>query len=189
MDASMNKRETLPQGNCPDYILAAPYGCYECLGTDRWCVIAVFDEAEWGALCGAMGDPSWAKEEKFSSLSKRKKNSKELDGLIEQWTTQHLPEEVVQLLQGVGVSAGVVQNAEDLAKDPQLIAREFFVKLDHPVLGETISNKSPIGFKDNPKDDWNAAPLLGEDNRYVFMELLDFTEKELSSYIEKGIIG
>jgi crotonobetainyl-CoA:carnitine CoA-transferase CaiB-like acyl-CoA transferase len=86
MDVSMNKKEVLPQGNCPDYILAAPYGCYKCLGTDRWCVIAVSDEGEWEALCRAMGDPSWTKEEEFSTLLKRKENSKKLDEFIEQWT-------------------------------------------------------------------------------------------------------
>jgi crotonobetainyl-CoA:carnitine CoA-transferase CaiB-like acyl-CoA transferase len=189
MDVSMNKREVLPQGNCPDYIFAAPYGCYKCLGTDRWCVIAVFDEGEWEALCRVMGDPSWTKEEKFSSLLKRKKNSKELDELIEQWTAPRTPEEIVQILQEAGVSAGVVQNAEDLAKDPHLMAREFFIPLEHPVLGRTISDSTPIRFKDNPKVNWKAAPLLGEDDRYVYMDLLGLTEDELSFYIEKGIIG
>jgi crotonobetainyl-CoA:carnitine CoA-transferase CaiB-like acyl-CoA transferase len=189
MDVSMNKREVLPQGNCPDYILAAPHGCYKCSGTDRWCVIAVFDEGEWEALCRVMGDPSWTKEEKFSSLLEREKNSKELDELIEQWTAPRTPEEIVQLLQEVGVSAGVVQNGEDLAKDPHLMAREFFIPLEHPVLGRTISDSTPIRFKDIPKMHWKAAPLLGEDNRYVYMELLGFKEDDLSSYIERGIIG
>jgi benzylsuccinate CoA-transferase BbsF subunit len=189
MDVSMNKIEVLPQGNCPDYILAAPHGCYKCLGTDRWCVIAVFEEGEWEALCRVMGDPSWTKEEKFSSLLKRKENSKKLDGFVEQWTARHTPEKVVQLLQEAGVSAGVVQNGEDLAKDPQLMAREFFIKLDHPVLGRTHADTTPIKFKDHPKARWKAAPLLGEDNRYVYMELLGFAEEEFSSYVEKGIIG
>jgi len=189
MDVSMNKTEVLPQGNCPDYILAAPHGCYKCSGTDRWCVIAVFDEGEWEALCRVMGDPSWTKEEEFSTLLKRKENSKELDGFIEQWTAQHTPEKVVQLLQEAGVSAGVVQNGEDLAKDPQLMARDFFIPLEHPVLGRTISDSTPIRFKDNPKVNWKAAPLLGEDNRYVYVGLLGLTEDELSFYIEKGIIG
>lgn len=189
MDVSMNKTEVLPQGNFPDYILAAPHGCYKCLGTDRWCVIAVFDEGEWEAFCRVMGEPSWTKEEKFSTLLKRKENSKELDELIEQWTARHTPEEIVQLLQEAGVLAGLVQNAEDLANDPHLMAREFFIPLEHPALGRTISDSSPIRFKDNPKVNWKAAPLLGEDNRYVYMELLGFKEDDLSSYIERGIIG
>jgi crotonobetainyl-CoA:carnitine CoA-transferase CaiB-like acyl-CoA transferase len=189
MDVSMNKREVFPQGNCQVYILAAPYGCYKCLGTDRWCVIAVFDEVEWKALCCVMGGPFWTKEEKFSTLLKRKENSKELDGFIEQWTVQHTPEEIVKLLQEAGVSAGVVQNGEDLAKDPQLMAREFFIQMDHPVLGRTPADTTPIKFKDYPKAHWEGAPLLGEDNRYVFLELLGFKEDDLSLYIERGIIG
>jgi crotonobetainyl-CoA:carnitine CoA-transferase CaiB-like acyl-CoA transferase len=189
MDVAMNEREVLPHGNCPDYILAAPHGCYKCSGTDRWCVIAVFHQEEWKALCDVMGKPSWTKEEKFSTLLKRKENLEELDGFIEQWTAQHTPEEIVQLLQEAGVSAGVVQNGEDLAKDPQLMARDFFIPLEHPALGRTISDSTPIRFKDNPNVHWKAAPLLGEDNRYVYMELLGFKEDDLSSYIERGIIG
>jgi len=188
LNASLNQREVLPHGNHPDYTPAAPYGCYKCLGTDRWCVIAVFNEAEWESLCRLMGNPSWTKEDKFSALLKRKENSKELDELIEQWTAQHPTEKVVQLLQEAGVSAGVVQNAEDLAKDPQLTAREFFIRLEHPVLGKTVSDNTPFQFKENSKVSWKAAPLLGEDNRYVYMELLGFTEDDLSSYIERGVI-
>jgi len=189
MNALINKREVFPQGNRPNDILAAPHGCYKCLGVDRWCVIAVFNEVEWKALCRVMGDPSWTKEERFSSLLKRKENSKELDGFIEHWTVQHSPEEVVQLFQEAGVSAGVVQNGEDLAKDPQLASREFFMELNHPVLGRTTTDRTPIKFSDHPKTHWKAAPLLGEDNRYVYMDLLGFKEDDFSSYIEKGIIG
>jgi len=189
LDSSLNQRGVLPHGNHPDYIPAAPYGCYKCLGTDRWCVIAVFNEAEWGSLCRLMGSPAWTKEGKFSTLLKRKENSKELDELIEQWTAQHPTEKVVQLLQEAGVSAGVVQNAEDLAKDPQLMARNFFIQLEHPALGKTVSDNTPIRFKENSKVNWKAAPLLGEDNRYVYMGLLGFKEDDLSSYVERGIIG
>jgi crotonobetainyl-CoA:carnitine CoA-transferase CaiB-like acyl-CoA transferase len=189
MDVSLNKREVLPQGNSLDYTLAAPYGCYKCLGTDRWCALAVFDEVEWKALCRVMGNPYWTKEEKFSTLLKRKENSKELGELVERWTVQHTPEEIVQILQGAGVSAGVVQDGEDLSKDPQLIAREFFIHLNHPVLGRTPVDSTPIKFKHHPETHWKAAPLLGEDNRYVFLELLGFKEDDLSSYIERGIIG
>jgi crotonobetainyl-CoA:carnitine CoA-transferase CaiB-like acyl-CoA transferase len=97
--------------------------------------------------------------------------------------------EVVSLLQKAGVPAGVVQNAEDLANDPHLMARHFFVRLKHPVLGETISDASPIRFKESSTAGWRAAPLLGEDNQYVLGELLGLTESELSSLITKGVVG
>jgi hypothetical protein len=37
--------------------------------------------------------------------------------------------------------------------------------------------------------EWKRAPLLGEDNGYVYLELLGLTEVEFRSYIERGIIG
>ena len=189
LDALVNPKTIFPQGNQPDHIHAAPYGCYRCSGTDRWCVIAVFDEEEWQALCERMESPGWVREERFSTRSQRKNHKDELDELIGQWTAHYTPEQVVALLQEAGVPAGVVQNAEDLAKDPHLMARHFFVRLKHPVLGETISDASPITFKGSPTPDWKAAPLLGEDHEYVFGELLGLKESELGSLTERGVIG
>jgi benzylsuccinate CoA-transferase BbsF subunit len=189
VDASIHHKEIYPQGNRPNDIPAAPHGCYRCSETDQWCVIAVFSEDEWQSLCHVLAEPTLAKDERFSTLARRKENSEELDRLIGQWTAQHTPKEAVRLLQETGVPAGIVQNAEDLWKDPHLAARDFFTRLKHPVLGETISETSPIRFENGPEAGWKAAPLLGQDNRYVYRELLGLTEEEFSSYIERGIIG
>ena len=189
LNAFVNGKEIQPRGNCPDYLAAAPHGCYKCSGEDRWCVIAVSGEEEWQSLCRALGHPDWMKEKKFSTEAQRKENRKELDKLLAEWTVQHTGEEVVGRLQEAGVSAGLVQNAKDLANDPQLRARDFFVQLEHPVLGKTMSDRSPIRFEEDLTAGWKAAPQLGEDNRYVFLELLGFSERELSHYVEKGIIG
>ncbi len=189
LDTSVNENGVLPHGNSPDCIEAAPYGCYPCSGEDRWCVMAVSDEEEWQRLCRVSGNLDWMKEKKFATMAGRKQNKKELDDLLAKWTIQNAAEELVTLLQGAGISAGVVQNAEDLSIDPQLTARKFFVQLEHPVLGKTISDRSPIRLKEDFTVGWKAAPLLGEDNRYVFLELLGVTGEELSDYVEKGIVG
>jgi crotonobetainyl-CoA:carnitine CoA-transferase CaiB-like acyl-CoA transferase len=189
LDALVNSKPVLPQGNQPDHIHAAPYGCYPCSGADRWCVIAVHSDQEWQTLCKGMGSPDWTREERFSTPSQRKRHKEDLDRFIGLWTAHLTPEEVVTLLQKRGVSAGVVQNAEDLANDPHLIARNFFVRLNHPVLGETVSDASPIRFQESSMQDWKAAPLLGQDNEYVLGELLGLTERELSSLVTKGIVG
>jgi crotonobetainyl-CoA:carnitine CoA-transferase CaiB-like acyl-CoA transferase len=189
LDASVNDKEILPHGNCSDHMVAAPYGCYPCSGEDRWCVIAVSGEEEWQSLCRVLGHPDWMKEDRFITGVKRKENRKELDELLTKWTAQHTAEDVVNLLQEAGIPSGVVQNAEDLSRDPQLLARNFFGQLEHPVLGKTISDRSPIRFEEDSTVDWKAAPQLGEDNRCVFLELLGLTESDFSSYVGKGIIG
>jgi crotonobetainyl-CoA:carnitine CoA-transferase CaiB-like acyl-CoA transferase len=189
MDYTVNHNPVIPQGNHPDYALAAPYGCYQCLGDDKWCVIAIFTDEEWQALCQVLGNPPWTTEARFSTLWQRKEHIEELNQLLEQWTAQHSPEEVMNLLQGVGVAAGVVKDARELAEDPQLAARGFFIEALHPVLGKTTFDSTPIRLERTPAQFGRAAPLLGQDNRYVYQELLGIGDQELSRYIEDGVIG
>ena len=48
--------------------VAAPQGCYRCAGEDKWCVITVEDDAQWQALVGVLGNPSWATDPKLHTL-------------------------------------------------------------------------------------------------------------------------
>jgi crotonobetainyl-CoA:carnitine CoA-transferase CaiB-like acyl-CoA transferase len=189
LDAATNKRDVLPAGNYPGYGQAAPCGCYRCRGADRWCVIALSQEEHWQALCRIAGHPEWSKDERFFTPSQRKKNQQELDFLLAAWTRNITAEEVVSLLQEAGVPAGVVQDAADLASDPQLMARDFFTTLEHPLLGRITSDTYPFQLPDCHPEEWKAAPLLGEDNDYVFHELLGLGTEEISRLKGKGIIG
>ena len=189
LDAFINPDNILPQGNSATHIPAAPYGCYKCKGEERWCTVAVFSEDEWRSLCNVLGNPSRAEDERFSSLSNRKKNGLELDEWLGDWMAKRSAEEAVQLLQAAGIPAGVVQNAGDLAGDPHLHARNFFTALDGLDRDGTKTDTSPMKFIHHKNEPWRAAPSLGRDNYYVYRELLGLTEAEIKSYIERGIIA
>jgi crotonobetainyl-CoA:carnitine CoA-transferase CaiB-like acyl-CoA transferase len=189
MDILVNQTEVLPQGNGSYYLPAAPHGCYRCSGRDRWCAIAVFSDEEWQALKRVMGNPEWAAQERFSERASRQRHAPELDALLEQWTVKHDPKGLVQILQEAGVPAGVVQSAEDLAQDPHLNARGYFIRPKDRGRGLTMADAFPAIFTGTRTPRWKAAPLLGEDNHYVFIGLLGLEEGELSSYVERGIIS
>jgi len=167
---------------------AAPHGVYRCKGDDRWCAIAVFTKEEWQGFKRALGNPPWAEDERFATFSGRLKNKAELDKLVADWTKKHSAEEAMALLQKQRVAAGVVQTASDLAKDPQLKERGFFVELNHPELGKTISDATPVRLSDTPAKYTRAAPLLGQDNDYVYGELLGLSKAELTELRKQGII-
>lgn len=189
MDIVLNQREVVPQGNGSHYLPAAPHGCYRCSGRDNWCAIAVFTDDEWQALKRVMGNPEWAEQERFSERSSRQRHAPEIDALLEQWTVKHDSNAVMQILQEAGVPAGVVQSAEDLAQDPHLNARAYFVRSEHTGRGLSMADAFPATFTGTKTPRWKAAPLLGEDNHYVFIDLLGLEEGELSSYVERGIIN
>jgi crotonobetainyl-CoA:carnitine CoA-transferase CaiB-like acyl-CoA transferase len=188
LDYIVNHNIATPQGNSPGHIAAAPYGCYRCSGEDRWCVIAISSEQEWQSLCRVLGNPPWGKEERFSTLSGRQKHAEELNQLLEQWTIRNTPEEVMNELQRAGVPAGMVEDANDLANDPHLKARNFFIQAEHPLLGKTTSDNTPIRLSRTPARFRRPAPLLGQDNHYVYRELLGLSEEELARYIAEGAI-
>jgi benzylsuccinate CoA-transferase BbsF subunit len=163
-------------------------GVYRCRGKDRWCAITIVTDEEWRSFKEALANPPWADDKRFATPASRLKNKKKLDGLIEGWTGEHTAEEVVTLLQKNGVAAGVVQSAADLAKDHQLKERGFFIELDHPEMGRTVSDASPIRLSDTPAGYTRAAPLPGQDNGYVYGELLGLSDGEINRLKEQKII-
>ena len=154
---------------------------------ERWCVIAVFTEDEWQGFCQALGHPQWTREEKFSTLSKRKENEDELDKELEKWTRQRTPEEVMHLLQKNGVAAGVIQNTEDLMeKDPHMKERKFYQVREHPEMGTVTYDGQPFKLSETPGE-IERSPLMGEHNEYVYGEILGMSEEEINQYTVDGI--
>jgi benzylsuccinate CoA-transferase BbsF subunit len=186
LDYTVSGKEVEPVGNSSTE--AAPHGVYRCQGDDRWCAIAVFTDEEWLGFKRALGNPPWAEDRRFTTLTGRLENSEELNRLVEGWTREHTPEEAMALLQKQGVAAGVVQDASDLAKDPQLKERGFFIELDHPELGKTISDAVPMRLSDTPARYTRAAPVLGQDNDYVYGELLGMGTDEITELRQQGVI-
>jgi benzylsuccinate CoA-transferase BbsF subunit len=186
LDYQLEGREVEPVGN--GSAEAAPHGVYRCQGDDRWCAIAVFTDEEWRGFKRALGNPPWVEDKELATFSGRLENRAEVDRLVENWTEGHTAEEVMALLQGQGVAAGVVQDAGDLARDPQLKERGFFIELDHPELGKTVSDGVPVRLSDAPAGYNGAAPLRGQDNDYVYKELLGISEGELDKLRQNGVI-
>ncbi len=204
LDYTVNKRAHSRNGNRLPY--AAPHGAYRCRGEeracvylsaqgptpgkkdDRWCVIAVFDDEQWGAFCRAIGDPPWAKDPKFATLMGRKENEDELDRLVEEWTRERSPEEVMMLMQQAGVPAGVVQDAEDtLVNDPHIRARGYYVYLDHPEAGHTAYDGFAFKLSATPGQLRRPGPRLGEHTDFVCKEILGMSEEEVNQCFVDGV--
>jgi crotonobetainyl-CoA:carnitine CoA-transferase CaiB-like acyl-CoA transferase len=164
---------------------ATPHGVYPCKGKDHWCAIAVYNNAEWQELRQAFGNPDWAREKKFATLSGRLKNRYELDNYISAWTKRHTAADVMDKLQANGVVAGIVQDAADLIKDPQLKARGFFI--DRPEIGKLV-DASPIRLSASPAGYSRSAPTQGRDNDHVYGKLLGMNKKKIAALKKKGVI-
>jgi benzylsuccinate CoA-transferase BbsF subunit len=187
LDYIVNHQVAIPAGNQPAYATMAPYGIYPCSGEDRWCAISISSDEQWQAFSQVIGNPLWTKEARFATLESRREHQQELDSKISEWTKNHTAEEAMEQLQKVGVAAGVVKTAADLAQDPQLQSRGFFAQADHPILGKVLVDSSPMKLSLTPGEFSKPAPLLGQDNHYVYHDLLGMSDEEISRLTEEGV--
>jgi crotonobetainyl-CoA:carnitine CoA-transferase CaiB-like acyl-CoA transferase len=185
LDYIMNNRLPKPIGNRHPY--ACPHGCYRCKGEDKWCVITIFEEAEWVSLCNLIGDQKLTESPKYTTFADRKRNEDELDKLIEKWTVNFEAEDVMHLCQQAGIAAGVVQNLDDqINRDPHMKERQFYHKMVAPLWGEFLYEGIPYKFSVTPGSIRTPAPFIGEHNDYVLREILKMSVKEIEEYDRTG---
>ncbi len=186
LDYTINKRVQKPVGNRSPY--AAPHNCYRCKGNDQWCAVSVATDAEWQALCKAIGNPPWTRDPKFSDVLGRMKHLDELDKLVEEWTLQHEPGEVMNTLQKAGVAAGVCLRPAETLTDPQLQWLNAFVEVDHPVAGKRIYPNVPFKMSEAKLPPSRPAPILGQHTAEICRELLKMSDSEISSLKDEGVL-
>jgi benzylsuccinate CoA-transferase BbsF subunit len=185
LDWVVNGRAAARKGNASP--CAVPHGAYRCLGEDRWCAIAVFDDAEWRGLCRAMEKKELIHDPRFATLSDRKKNEVELNRLVEEWTLKSDADEVMAKLQAAGVPAGVVTNNLDLFEDPQLKERECFWIIDHPVLGPFPHPSSSFRLSKTPAKPRLPSPCLGQHTEFICKEFLKMSDEEFAQLLNEGV--
>lgn len=186
LEYTVNGRVPKAMGNRSLY--AAPYGCYRCKGDDQWCAISVFTNDEWQGFCNAIGNPGWTKDPKFADTVSRLRNVDELDRLVEEWTIERDPHEVMNTLQAAGVAAGVAQRSIDTINDPQLKWLGAIIEVDHPVAGKRLYPGIPFKISNMTLRPSTAAPLLGQHTEEICRELLQISEGEISRLKEEKVL-
>ncbi|MFC2000418.1 CaiB/BaiF CoA transferase family protein [Chloroflexota bacterium] len=186
LDYTVNKRVTSRNGNRDRHM--SPHGIYPCHGADRWVAITVADDRQWQCFCQVIGSPEWTKDSRFGTILNRKDNEDELDRLTGEWTRDYTPEQVMTMMQDAGVPAGIVQTGEDLLSDPQLRHRKHFRVLDHPEIGLHSYHAPAYRLSETPCDIRRAAPCLGQDNEYVYRDILGFSDDEIADMLVEGVI-
>jgi len=83
------------------------------------------------------------------------------------------------------VPCGPINSIADMAADPQALAREMVVELDHPRAGATRALGLPIKLSASPGKVVRPAPLLGQHTREVLAEF-GFSASEIEALVNSG---
>jgi crotonobetainyl-CoA:carnitine CoA-transferase CaiB-like acyl-CoA transferase len=193
LDWAANDRASSRTGNRSPYKAAAPHGAYRCDGNDSWLVIACFADEEWRALCRVAGHDEWLRDRRFASLADRLTNQDALDLLVSGWTAHQDAFRAMQALQEAGVPAGVCQTAGDrYDRDPQLRHLRWMTELPGTKLGTWPVPEVPVRMSGATVTvggiTKRGAPIYGEDNAYVYGQLLGMSEREIAELAADNII-
>ena len=187
MDYTLNGRVQGARGNRD--ACGAVQGCYRCRSEDRFVCITIRTDEEWEGFCRALGYPEWTADGRFSDTLSRWHNHDDLDRHIEAWTSQHGHFDVMYTLQKEGVAAGPVEHPDDAYADPQMKERGFFEELTHPECGTHLYPGMPWRMANTPNRIRRPPPCLGEDNEYVYKQVIGVTDKEYAELEREGHIG
>jgi benzylsuccinate CoA-transferase BbsF subunit len=186
MDYIMNGRIQRPRGN-RDPIMA-PHGFYPCKGEDKWVSIAVKTEEEWHNFCQALGNPTWTEDGRFGTSHNRLLNQDELNELVGKWTINYSPYQATDILQKSGVAAAPYMTSKEQYDDPHFRDRGIFLEVKHSKSGAETFYGIPWKLSETPGEIRSSGPTLGQDNEYVFKELLGMSTDEFDRLAGEMVI-
>jgi benzylsuccinate CoA-transferase BbsF subunit len=166
----------------------SPHGVFMCAGEDRWIAIACANDDEWRTLCTAMERPELADDPRYRTLADRKANEDELELEIMQWTLQFDPADLTPKLQAAGIAAYTPLKNKEVLENEHMEGRGFFIEKEHVEVGVRRHAGIPWKLSETPCEVWRAAPAMGQDNEYVFGELLGYSRDQIADLTDRGII-
>ena len=170
------------------YASAFPYDSFQ--ASDGRFVIGCGNDKLFTLLCTkALDREDLLSDPRFDTNIHRCENHAALKPEIEKWSTQHTIAECVAIIDAAGVPVAPINMLGDVVKDEHIAgAREMFVHMHHPVIGDMTVPGNPVKLLDTKPDITRCAPNLGQDNKAVYGEMLGLTEGDLETLKAHNVI-
>jgi crotonobetainyl-CoA:carnitine CoA-transferase CaiB-like acyl-CoA transferase len=165
------------------HILSAPYQAFR--AADGWLNIGGANQPNWERLARVLGAPEWIEDARFRTNTERMKNLEALTGVMNARLRTRKADELIAALEAEGVPCGRINSIADMAADPQTIARDMVVELEHPRAGRTRALGLPIKLSRSPGKVSRPAPVLGQHTREVLAEF-GFSGPEIDALTASG---
>jgi crotonobetainyl-CoA:carnitine CoA-transferase CaiB-like acyl-CoA transferase len=142
----------------------------------------------WETLAGAMERSDLLEDKRFNSAVSRFQNQDELYNIIGEWVKKHDAEEIMELLEEVGVPCEKVNNIADLAEHPHMRQRGAILEYDDYEFGKVLVPGIVPKLKNFPGQIRFLGVKLGEHNQEIYKDFLGFSLEEIEDLKQKEII-
>ena len=151
-------------------------------------IVAVGNDRQFAALCGAVGHPEWSTDDRFTTNALRVENREAIIGLLSTVTAKRTTKEWIAICEGAGVPCGPINDLQAVFDDPQVIQRELRIEMAHPTAGTISLVGSPMRLSETPVEYQLPPPLIGEHTVTVLEQVLHMAHEEIRDLARMGIV-
>ena len=164
------------------------YNHYRC-ADDKWLVIAHLQpDRYWPRILKVLDLADLENDPRFATVEARSENAGELVAIFDQRFAARPRDEWLAALEQASCIATPVQNPMEVTRDPQVLANNYIVDVEHPEEGTTRMTGFPWDFSQTPASYRRPAPKLGEHTDEVLAET-GYSPEEIRQLREKGLFG
>lgn len=150
-------------------------------------MIAAGNDALWAKLCEVMERNDLIEHELFKTNALRNNNYDTLRPLIAESIKTKTTGQWQEILDNAGVPNGPINSVDKVLEDPQVIARDMIVEVEHPVAGKLKMPGVPIKLSETPGNIRRPAPVLGQHTDEILKELLGLSDEKISELKKENI--
>ncbi len=172
------------QGNAHPNI--APYELFQ--ARDKGFVLGAANQRQWVKLCDLIGASDLKSDPRFENNQARVEHRQELILALNDIFADKDAAEWLTLLEDAGLPCGPINTVPEVFKHPQVRARNMIQEVDHTSAGRISLTGFPYKLSRTPAELHLAPPCLGEHNREILIDLLGYSESEVDSLREQGVI-
>ena len=156
---------------------------------NKWVlIICLPDEPYWSPLCAAMGRADLENDSRFNTREERLENNVELIAIMDEVFVTKTRDQWTAVFDKHGIIfTHIPSSFEEVTKDPQVLANDHIVEVDHPEFGPTKTLTTPIRLNKQAPPIRRVAPELGQHTEEVLLEL-DYTWDDIIKLQEEGIL-
>lgn len=165
---------------------ASPRGAFAC-ADGEWIAISATSDQAWRDLADVLGHPEWDEDVRFCTLENRRRHEDALEAMVRNAISACTRDELTRLLRARGVPVAPVNSSRDVLADEDLVARGYWQRLDHPVIGPMAIAGPPFRI-DGERPELRSVPLLGEHTREIAQDVLGVGAAEVERLIAEGVL-
>ncbi len=152
-----------------DHPIAAPYGLFPT--RDGQIALAPADDAFFGRLADALGEPGLKTDPLYATQASRVANRDRINAIVGGKLAANTSDFWVETLNAAGVPCGPVHSVPAVFQDPQVLAQQMVLDVNHPDHGPMRMLGFPMKFSATPCRVRRMAPALGEQTGEILTEL------------------